>query len=109
MAPVIVSLSPGIFRSPGSLPWPLCVYKSHDLYHARESPLNLMLFWSKLRAMLPEPGETVRYYIVVFCPIQHILEALPGPHMCVMPHAAPCQCVCPHCAWGRPCGADVRN
>ena len=62
MTPVIVLLSGtwdiSISRQ---LSLTLCVSKSHDLYHARESPLKLVLLWSKLRATLPEPDGTVKF------------------------------------------------
>ena len=36
------------------------MYKSHDLYHARESPLNLCCLGHSCGATLPEPEETVQ-------------------------------------------------
>ena len=62
MAPVTVLLSSHLayFNLQGAFPDLCACIKSHYLYHATESPLNLMLLWSNLCATLPEPGETVQ-------------------------------------------------
>ena len=42
-------LAPGIFWSPGSLPWPLYMYKKPWFVPCERVSIKLMLLWSKLR------------------------------------------------------------
>ena len=49
------------FDLQGAFPDLCTCIKSHDLYHARESPLNLCCLGHSCGVTLPEPEETVQF------------------------------------------------